>query len=936
MKQLPQSNELRSAFERLSPQAKTRTENWLDQIDRIPNNDFNTIQLDREGGVFYVENIFPETAASNPDENYVPVIQEITIAEVFTLHSKPSASKVVHLDFDGHEITGTIWNNETGRSTLYATPYDTDSNEASFSTSEVNAMAAIWHRVAEDLAPFDIDVTTEPPLTGYSPNVGHILVTHRTDALGYNLYPNSAGGVAYVNVWGRSNYTYYQPALVFYNHLGNGNIHYTAEAASHELGHNLGLSHDGTSTESYYGGHGSGNIGWAPIMGVGYYQEVTQWSDGNYTDANNTQDDLNIIANKLGYSIDDHGNSISNATELDIELDGTVIVTNPENDPENNNISNKGIIETSSDLDFFTFSTTGGQVSLDIIPSWEAYNIGLHRGSNLDIKVTLYNILGITIETYNISTDTFANISINLSDGTYFISIEGEESSNYNQYGSIGQYFISGTIEGGYNTVPNEIPTASFTNVITDRTVNFTDTSLDNDGTIVSWSWDFGDGNFSSNQSPTHIYSADTNYTVSLTVTDDIGATDTINQTIAICLDTDNDGVCNDDDVCPGGDDTIDTDNDGTPDFCDSCNDLVDIDGDGVSDCIDQEINSPCPNNVDTVGVSLDSDNDGVCDDDDLCPGSDDTVDSDADGTPDGCDSCPNSATGDSDGDGICDDLDICPGGDDSIDTDGDGIPDFCDNSCVPNTASFSVSTLTHSGLGASNTSVVIPTNGQNVSFSISDFDQVTNGKPNNRFIEEVTVSYMNGLGNNITYGTFSSATTVSIAGLVQSVTVSLYDGYDGNAPNNFSVNLSVVDFCIESVPCDDSDADGVCDTEDQCPDFDDNLDSDNDGIPDGCDTCNDLVDTDNDGVRDCVDQEINSPCPNNVDSDGFSLDSDGDGVCDDDDICPGGDDSVDSDGDGIPDFCDSSDCNRETISFSSTVLTHSGLGASNTSVVIP
>ena len=35
----------------------------------------------------------------------------------------------------------------------------------------------------------------------------------------------------------------------------------------------------------------------------------------------------------------------------------------------------------------------------------------------------------------------------------------------------------------------------------------------------------------------------------------------------------------------------------------------------------------------------------------------------------------------------------------------------------------------------------------------------------------------------------------------------------------------------------------------------------------------------------------------------GQFMDSDGDGVCDSDDVCPGGDDGIDTDGDGVPDF---------------------------------
>ncbi|MDI3485554.1 MAG: hypothetical protein PWQ50_774 [Methanolobus sp.] len=40
-----------------------------------------------------------------------------------------------------------------------------------------------------------------------------------------------------------------------------------------------------------------------------------------------------------------------------------------------------------------------------------------------------------------------------------------------------------------------------------------------------------------------------------------------------------------------------------------------------------------------------DSDSDGVCDCDDICPGHDDNVDTDEDGMPDGCDPCPEDRT---------------------------------------------------------------------------------------------------------------------------------------------------------------------------------------------------------------------------------------------------------------------------------------------------
>ena len=80
-----------------------------------------------------------------------------------------------------------------------------------------------------------------------------------------------------------------------------------------------------------------------------------------------------------------------------------------------------------------------------------------------------------------------------------------------------------------------------------------------------------------------------------------------------------------------------------------------------------------------TITTFDDRDGDGVCDNQDICDGGDDTIDSDGDGTPDHCDT----TCADADGDGVCDDQDICDGGDDTIDSDGDGTPDHCDTACA-------------------------------------------------------------------------------------------------------------------------------------------------------------------------------------------------------------------------------------------------------------
>ncbi len=66
---------------------------------------------------------------------------------------------------------------------------------------------------------------------------------------------------------------FYKFVLVFSDNL-YGVAKYISDVASHEAGHAFGLHHDGTSTEEYYDGHGSGAVGWAPIMGEGYCKNL--------------------------------------------------------------------------------------------------------------------------------------------------------------------------------------------------------------------------------------------------------------------------------------------------------------------------------------------------------------------------------------------------------------------------------------------------------------------------------------------------------------------------------------------------------------------------------------------------------------------------------------------------------------------------------------
>jgi PKD repeat protein len=86
----------------------------------------------------------------------------------------------------------------------------------------------------------------------------------------------------------------------------------------------------------------------------------------------------------------------------------------------------------------------------------------------------------------------------------------------------------------GYITVSDSAPRADFTAAPLSGSeplvVSFSDASTSCDG-IISWLWDFGDGSTSREQSPTHTYIQEGVYTVSLTVTEIDGDSDTESKT---------------------------------------------------------------------------------------------------------------------------------------------------------------------------------------------------------------------------------------------------------------------------------------------------------------------------------------------------------------------------------------------------------------------
>ncbi len=113
-------------------------------------------------------------------------------------------------------------------------------------------------------------------------------------------------------------------------------------------------------------------------------------------------------------------------------------------------------------------------------------------------------------------------------------------------YASAGTYDVSLTVRTRSGkkgtlvkqvttTVTNQAPIATFTNACTDLNCTFDGTaSSDPDGSIVGYAWDFGDGNVGTGAAPPHSYSGAGTFDVTLTVTDDQGATGTDTQQVTV------------------------------------------------------------------------------------------------------------------------------------------------------------------------------------------------------------------------------------------------------------------------------------------------------------------------------------------------------------------------------------------------------------------
>lgn len=334
-------------------------------------------------------------------------------SQVPVFNSYPSAGAVIFLDFDGHSVNGTSWNVDGAIHCAGAGLNATQITE-------------VYNRVAEDYRPFNLNITTDSSRYLQAPLDKRMRVIVTTT----NWWGN-AGGVSFVGsfTWGDDT-----PCFVF-SQLLNFNTKNVSEAISHEAGHTLGLHHQSTYDQNcvklsdYNYGQGTGEIGWAPIMGVGYYQNFTLWYNGpNPYGCTNFQNELSVLTTTtgFGYRNDDHGGNFSNATPA-------IFVSNA--------FQLAGVVEQSTDQDMFRFVLpVNGRLQLVAAP----FHVGAgHSGSNLDMQLALYNSAQQIIKLVNPGTELNSVIDTVLNAGTYYLKVEGTGNAYATNYASLGSYSLT-------------------------------------------------------------------------------------------------------------------------------------------------------------------------------------------------------------------------------------------------------------------------------------------------------------------------------------------------------------------------------------------------------------------------------------------------------------------------------------------------------------
>jgi hypothetical protein len=373
------------------------------------------------------------------------------MAGIPALSSLPGAAQTLFLDFDGDFLA--TWNRTDSNQTytnVNVGQFNLD-NTAGISDAETAAIKKIWQSVADDYAPFNINVTTVSPgsfANGVSLRVvmaGDTTATLRTsagrtfnmsgtvfigdnngsavDTSGYSAISSYTNGepntvyvfAKYISTWGTTDSEGRQRDLQYV----------MATTASHEAGHAFGLVH-----------HGNYDVGsniTTPIMGSNTQGDRSVWS--NYMVGTVAHNNLTELANVIGARPDDYSSSYSTAPNFPFVASPLL----------GNRGSVTGIVGLNGDTDLF-------KITVSTATTFN-FNVTVPALGNLDAKLILYRVTSIPLFGYyyeNIAMadpaisafDPFsglgASFKLTLQPGTYGIVVQ-----SHGSFGDLGQYTLT-------------------------------------------------------------------------------------------------------------------------------------------------------------------------------------------------------------------------------------------------------------------------------------------------------------------------------------------------------------------------------------------------------------------------------------------------------------------------------------------------------------
>lgn len=408
------------------------------------------------------------------------------MAGIPALSSLPGAAQTIYLDFNGDFLAQ--WNRTDSNQTytnVNVGVFNLDNNLA-ISDAESSAIQKIWQSVADDYAPFNVNVTTVDPgsfANGQALRIvmaGDVSATLRTSAgrtfnMSGTVFIGDNNGNA-VDTSGYSaigSYTNNEPNTVYVfaryiNTWGTTDsegrfrdLQYVmATTASHEAGHAFGLVH-----------HGNYDVGsdiTTPIMGSNTQGDRSVWSV--YMDGSTTVNSLTTLTNIFGARADDFSSSYGSAPTFPLSY----------NVIRGYSGSVTGIVGLNGDTDLFKITVSSA--------STYNFNVTTPAFGNLDAKLILYRVTSIPLFGYyyeNIAmadpavtaSNPFANLgasmSITLQPGTYGIVVQ-----SHGSYGDLGQYTLKVSQPGLVIVDTSSMVTVAYADASTTTPTKTNSTSL--------------------------------------------------------------------------------------------------------------------------------------------------------------------------------------------------------------------------------------------------------------------------------------------------------------------------------------------------------------------------------------------------------------------------------------------------------------------------